>query len=80
MARSIELVEIRTPLDAADRRVERLTALALRAFGNREKALRWLRRPRREFGGVAPLDMMETEAAAGQVEALLVDLARNREV
>lgn len=79
MARSIELVEIRKPLDAADRRVERLTALALRAFGNREKALRWLRRPRREFGGVAPLDMMETEAAAGQVEALLVDLARNRE-
>lgn len=80
MARSIELVEIRRSLDAADRRVERLTALALRAFGNREKALRWLRRPRREFGGVAPLDMMETEAAAGQVEALLVDLARNREV
>ena len=43
------------------------------------EALRWLRRPRREFGGVAPLDMLDTPAAARQVEALLrgagIDLA-----
>ncbi len=63
-----------TPGDAADARVARLTALALKAFGNRDRAMRWLRRPRREFGGVSPLEMMESAAAARQVEALLLAL------
>lgn len=57
--------------DAADRRLAELTALAIEAFGDHERARRWLRRPRREFGGAAPLDMVETPAAARQVEALL---------
>lgn len=57
--------------DAADARTARLTALAVAAFGNEDKAMRWLRRPLREFGGVAPLDMVETEAAARQVELML---------
>jgi putative toxin-antitoxin system antitoxin component (TIGR02293 family) len=64
--------------DAADARVDRVTALALAVFGSRERADRWLRRPRREFGGVAPLDMLETAAAARQVEDLLHQLGRER--
>lgn len=78
-SRIIGIVD-RTHADDADgRRVERLCALAERAFGGRERALRWLRRPRREFGGVSPLEMMETPAAARQVEAILVQLAAERD-
>lgn len=66
------------PGDAADVRVDRVTALARAVFGSRERAERWLRRPRREFGGAAPLDMLETEAAARQVEDLLHQFAGER--
>ena len=65
--------------DDADRRTARLTALAVKVFGNRDQAMRWLRRPRREFGGVSPLEMAETEAAARQVELILAQLDRNDE-
>lgn len=64
--------------DAADRRVAVLTELAIAAFGNRQRAARWLRRPRREFGGLAPLEMAETPAAARQVEIVLRQLAAER--
>lgn len=64
--------------DDADQRAERLTAMAIAAFGSRERALRWLRRPRREFGGTAPLEMVETPAAARQVETLLRQLLADR--
>jgi len=64
--------------DAADARIARLSALAERAFASRERALRWLRRPLCEFGGIAPLEMMETPAAARQVESLLRQLAEAR--
>jgi hypothetical protein len=33
--------------------------------------MRWLRRPRREFGGISALEMMDSEAGARQVEILL---------
>jgi uncharacterized protein (DUF2384 family) len=65
--------------DDADGRTARLTALAVQAFGNRDQAMRWLRRPQREFGGVAPLEMMETEAAARQVELILTQLFAQRD-
>lgn len=68
----------RSETDAADARIARLSALAERAFAGRERAQRWLRRPLREFGGVAPLEMMETPAAARQVESLLRQLAETR--
>lgn len=79
MAVVINFLPKQAPLDDADRRSARVTALALRVFGNREQAMRWLRRPRREFGGVAPLEMMETEAAARQVELILAQLDRGDE-
>lgn len=66
------------PIDETDARIARLTDLAVEAFGNRHKALRWLQRPRREFGGISPLEMMETAAGARQVESLLIQLASER--
>jgi hypothetical protein len=64
--------------DAADRRVDLLTELALAAFASHERAWRWLRRPRREFGGMTPLEMAETPAAFRQVEIVLRQLAAER--
>jgi len=79
MAVRIEFERKRTPLDKADRGISRLTALAVKVFGDPDKARRWLRRPRREFGGISPLEMMETEAAARQVEALLQQMDEDHE-
>lgn len=79
MAVVVNFLPKQTPTDDADRRTARLTALAVKVFGNRDKAMRWLRRPRREFGDVSPLEMMETEAAAAQVELILAQLDRNDE-
>lgn len=64
--------------EAADLVESELNALAMAAFGSRERAQRWLRRPRREFGGVAPLEMLETPAATRQVIAVLRQLAAER--
>lgn len=64
--------------EAADLGESELNALAIAAFGSRERAQRWLRRPRREFGGIAPLEMLETPAATRQVLALLRQLAAER--
>lgn len=63
------------PTDETDLRVAHLTALAIQIFGSRDKAERWLRRPRREFGDICPLEMLETPAGARQVELLLDQLA-----
>lgn len=61
--------------DDADRRIARLSELAVAAFHSQDKALRWLHRPRHEFAGACPLEMMETPAGARQVEILLAGLA-----
>ena len=63
------------PTDETDSQVARLSALAVQVFGSRDKADRWLRRPRREFGDLCPLEMMETPAGARQVELLLAQRA-----
>lgn len=57
--------------DKTDARIAALTALAIRVFGARDKAMRWLARPHRELGGICPLEMMESAAGARQIEALL---------
>jgi uncharacterized protein (DUF2384 family) len=75
----IDFVPRHASADDADGRSARLTALAVKAFGNRDQALRWLRRPRREFGGATPLDMVETEAATRQVELMLAQLVAHRD-
>lgn len=52
-------------------RVARIFALALDTFGNDEKARRWLRKPLRQLGGRTPMQALETELGAHQVETIL---------
>ncbi|MBI3208235.1 MAG: DUF2384 domain-containing protein [Candidatus Solibacter usitatus] len=53
-------------------RVARITAMAEEAFIDSEKSWRWLRKPKRIFGGRKPIDMLATEAGARLVEEMLV--------
>ena len=52
-------------------RVARVAALADQAFGERARALRWLRKPKHRFGGRTPLGLCATEAGARLVEEML---------
>jgi len=52
-------------------RVARIYALALETLGDQEKAKRWLRRPLRQFRGRTPMQLLETDLGAHQVEVLL---------
>lgn len=56
-------------------RVVRLLALAEETFGSRDKAATWMRRPTRPLAGERPLDLMDTDAGARQVEELLGRIA-----
>jgi putative toxin-antitoxin system antitoxin component (TIGR02293 family) len=59
--------------DESDRlvRVARIAALAEEALGQRDKAGRWLQKPNRALGGATPLDHLDTELGAQQVEQIL---------
>jgi len=52
-------------------RVVRILALAEETFANTRKAHLWLRRPTRVLAGERPIDLLDTEAGARQVEVLL---------
>ncbi len=52
-------------------RAARLLANAEETFGSREKAGLWLRRPTKALGGEQPLDLLDTEEGAREVEILL---------
>ena len=41
-------------------------------FGSNDTAMDWLRRPKRQFDGRAPIDMMATNAGAHAIEELLM--------
>ncbi|MEM1376142.1 MAG: antitoxin Xre/MbcA/ParS toxin-binding domain-containing protein [Pseudomonadota bacterium] len=60
-------------LEESDRvqRIERVLAHADRVFGNPEKARRWLRKPNRALDSAVPLDLLESETGAFQVEQSL---------
>jgi putative toxin-antitoxin system antitoxin component (TIGR02293 family) len=55
-------------------RAARILAFAEETFGGREKALSWMRKPKKRFEGEAPMQMLETEAGARLVEELLVQI------
>lgn len=59
--------------DEADRvvRIARTLALAGRIFGNREKALGWLRTPDDRLNHRTALSMLQTESGGRLVEAML---------
>lgn len=56
-------------------RVARTIALAEEVFGQEKKADIWLRRPTTALGGERPLDLLDTEEGAREVETLLTRIA-----
>ena len=62
--------------DESDRaiRTARVLSLAQRVFGSEEKALRWMRAPKRRFEGRTPLQMSVTGAGTQLVEEMLIQI------
>src|SRR5689334_20078023 len=56
-------------------RVARVLAAAEETFGCREKAASWLRRPTTALGGEYPLQVLDTDEGAREVETLLGRIA-----
>ncbi len=52
-------------------RVARVIATADETFGNRDKSGEWLRRPTAALAGERPLDLLDTDEGAREVETLL---------
>jgi putative toxin-antitoxin system antitoxin component (TIGR02293 family) len=55
-------------------RVARIAAMAEQVFGEAERAWRWLRKSKRQFGGKTPIDMLATEAGARLVEEMVAQI------
>jgi putative toxin-antitoxin system antitoxin component (TIGR02293 family) len=56
-------------------RLARILALAKQYIGDGETAARWLRRPSRALGGNVPLELLDTEPGAREVENVLGRIA-----
>lgn len=56
-------------------RLARIVALADEFLGDHEKAIRWLKRPNRALGGALPVEALDTELGARQVENILGRIA-----
>lgn len=56
-------------------RLARIVAIANEYLGDRERALRWFKRPNRALGGIAPVAAIDTELGARQVENILGRIA-----
>ena len=65
--------EQRLSPDESDRlvRLGRVAAQAEETLGSAERAAAWLNRPNRGLGGEAPLDSLDTDLGAREVEAVL---------
>jgi putative toxin-antitoxin system antitoxin component (TIGR02293 family) len=63
----------RLSADESDRllRLARVVARAEEVLGSRERAGAWLRGPVRALGGARPLDLLDTDLGAQQVEQVL---------
>lgn len=69
--------ERRLRADESDRlvRLGWIATLAEEVLGSREKAVAWLKKPNRALGGTNPLDRLDTEIGAQQVEQILLRIA-----
>jgi putative toxin-antitoxin system antitoxin component (TIGR02293 family) len=56
-------------------RLARIIAIADEYLGDHERAIRWLKRPNRTLGGLAPVAAIDTELGARQVENILGRIA-----
>ena len=65
--------ERRLRADESDRlfRLARIAAHAAAVLGSEEKAARWLHRPNRALGNQPPLELLDSDIGARQVETLL---------
>jgi putative toxin-antitoxin system antitoxin component (TIGR02293 family) len=66
-------VEKKLASDESDRlyRLARIAAHAERVFGSDEKAAAWLRRPNRSLGGESPIEVLDTDIGAREIEDAL---------
>lgn len=55
-------------------RVARIIAKAVEVLGSLEQAQAWLKSPNRALGGEVPLDLLDTEIGARQVDEILIRL------
>lgn len=56
------------------KRFTRILALATDVFEDEDRAVEWLRRPQFGLGDRIPLDLINTEAGAREVESLLLQI------
>jgi putative toxin-antitoxin system antitoxin component (TIGR02293 family) len=56
-------------------RVARIMSLSIEVLGSKEKAKEWLSRPNRALGGESPLNLLDTDVGAKQVEEVLGRIA-----
>ena len=56
-------------------RLARVYATAVELIGNKEKAVEWLRTPNRALAGERPLDQLDTDLGAREVEDVLGRIA-----
>jgi putative toxin-antitoxin system antitoxin component (TIGR02293 family) len=56
-------------------RLGRILALAEQVLGDRAKAARWLRQPNRALGRIVPLQHVDTDIGAREVETILLRIA-----
>lgn len=55
-------------------RTVRIISRAQSILGNQERALQWLRTPKKRFEGRAPMEMLSTEAGGRLVEQMLIQI------
>lgn len=55
-------------------RVTRMYTLAERVFDDRDKALVWLRKPQKRFGGLTPMSLLSGESGGRIVEEALIQI------
>jgi putative toxin-antitoxin system antitoxin component (TIGR02293 family) len=67
--RKHQLAERLSP-SASDRlaRIDRIFDLAVEVFGGEDKAAEWLKRSSRPLGNEAPIELLDTDAGAQEVE------------
>jgi putative toxin-antitoxin system antitoxin component (TIGR02293 family) len=68
--------EERLTIDESDRavRLARVVAQTESVFGNKDKALAWLRQPMKRFEGNTPIEMLASDVGSRMVEEALVQI------
>jgi putative toxin-antitoxin system antitoxin component (TIGR02293 family) len=66
----------RLSVEESDRavRIARILAQAESVFGNKDKAMNWLRSRMKKFADLAPMQLMDTDAGSRLVEEALIQI------